>query len=365
MVNQVDSTLTVEVTYQGVGWVGFGVSRDGLMPGSEVVIAMPDQAQGASNPGKYNISGRNQGAIVLSGQQTLTDASFEQSGGVTILRFTKALAEDGELEISATGPNTFVYAVGSSNTFGYHLSRGSITLDSLLQCLEVGQAPDPDEDSTPNVSAGDSEPPNKSLWIAHGILMFIAWGILLPIGIGCSMVRRLVPGNGMWFQIHRICNGTAFLLMTAGFGIAVHNVNEAGTEHFSESRHRTIGLIIYVFSFVQVLGGIFRPHLPHAHPPKEVEPDVEADDAKTSPPQAPEAPKKSIQRVAFEVGHRTFGFGLLGLSWYNLYLGIVAIVALYGSYYDKSAAMWGVIGGISGLILVLFVYTKAVPEKKD
>jgi hypothetical protein len=336
------------------------------MPGAEVVIAMPDQAQGASNPGKYNIGARTQEAIVLSGQQTLENASFEQSGGTTVLRFTKPLAESGELAISATGPNTFVFALGSSNTFGYHKTRGSVKVDSLLQCLEAGQAADPNENSTPNVSAGSSEPPNKSLWIAHGILMFISWGILLPIGIGCSIVRRLVPGNGTWFQVHRICNGTAFLLMTAGFGIAVHNVNEAGTEHFSEVRHRTIGLVIYVLSFVQVLGGIFRPHLPHAQPPKEVEPDVEADDAdKTGPPPAPEAPKKSIQRVVFEVAHRTFGFGLLGLSWYNLYLGIAAIVAFYGSYYDKSAAMWGVIGGISGLILLLFVYTKVVPEKKD
>jgi hypothetical protein len=60
ILNQVDKTLTVEVTYQGEGWVGFGISQDGLMPGSQVVIAKPDEAQGSSNPGKYEISARSQ-----------------------------------------------------------------------------------------------------------------------------------------------------------------------------------------------------------------------------------------------------------------------------------------------------------------
>jgi hypothetical protein len=232
--------------------------------------------------------------------------------------------------------------------------------------LEPGETPTTSDTNGSGVVTNNSEPPNKSLWIAHGILMFISWGILLPIGIGCSLVRRLVPGNGTWFMIHRFFNGSAFLLMTAGFGIAIYNVQDAGNEHFStEVRHRTIGLVIYIFSFLQVVGGIFRPHLPHAQAPKEVEPDVEADDTdKPSPPPEPEAPKKSTKRVIFEVCHRTFGFGLLGLSWYNLYLGIMSLVGFYGSSYDLSDAMWGVIGGISGLIFVLFVYTKVVPEKK-
>jgi DOMON domain len=355
----------VEVTYQGTGWVGFGVSADGQMPGSEVIIAKTDEAQSSSNPGKYSITARQQDAITLSGQQTLVDASFEQTGGTTVLRFTKALAESGELEISADGSNTFVYAVGSSNTFGYHAQRGSFAVASLTQCVVAGQTAPPATDDNGGVVVGDSASavPSQSLWVAHGIMMFISWGILLPIGIGSSIIRRLVPGNGTWFLLHRVANGLAFLLMTAAFGIAVYNVK---ANHFStKSRHKTIGLVIYIFSFLQVLGGIFRPHLPHAQPPKQVEPDVEADNEDDEKPAAvEETPKKSTKRVVFEVLHRTFGFGLLGLSWYQLYLGIGLMVNLYGSSYDLSNAMWGVIGGISGLILVLFVYTKAVPEKK-
>jgi DOMON domain len=362
ILNQVDNTLTVEVTYLGTGWVAFGVSADGQMPGSEVIIAKTDEAQGSSNPGKYSITARQQDAIQLSSQQTLVDASFEQADGTTVLRFTKALAESGELEISADGTNTFVYAVGSSDTFGYHAKRGSFQVNSLTKCVEAGQtaAPVPEGGGVVTGDTNNAPVPSQSLWVAHGIMMFISWGILLPIGIGASVIRRLVPGNGMWFQLHRVANGLAFLLMTAAFGIAVYNVK---VDHFStKNKHKTIGLVIYIFSFLQVLSGIFRPHLPHAQPPKQVEPDVEAEEEVK--PAVEETPKKSTRRVVFEVAHRTFGFGLLGLSWYNLYLGVALMAAFYGPSYDLSDAMWGVIGGISGLILVLFVYTKAVPEKK-
>jgi hypothetical protein len=168
IVNPVDETLTVEITYQGEGWVGFGISQDGLMPGSQVVIAKPGEALGPSNPGKYDISARSQDAIVLSSQQTLIDAEFVQPGdGTTVLRFTKALVESGELEISVDGATTFVFAAGSSNTFGYHGDqRGSVTVEALQQCVEAtpeSETPSPaptrdNETASPTPSVATAPP---------------------------------------------------------------------------------------------------------------------------------------------------------------------------------------------------------------
>lgn len=379
IINPEKGTLTVELTYNGEGWVAFGTSPDGKMIGGQVVIAMPDEAPSATNPGKYNLNQKSDSGIVLSDQQTLINATFEQLNGQTILRYTKLLVESGENAITADASNTFIFAVGSTNTFGYHGGmRGSVSLNLNQVCVTPGEqatgnnnnegnAPDQDDGTSPVVDVGKT--PNKSLWIAHGILMAISWAILLPIGIGFSLLRKLVPGTGVWFKLHAGVNTLAFLLMTAGFAIAVSQTDDGS--HFVDLRHRTIGLVIYILSFLQVVGGIFRPHLPHASAKQAEESDynnpVVTKDLEASNPgdptestAAPDAttaplPPKSTARVVFEWGHRLFGYGLLGLSWYNLYLGILALVALFGSAYDKTAALWGVIGGLSGFILVLYV----------
>ena len=53
-------------------------------------------------------------------QQTLTDTSIEVVNGQTIMKFTKLLVEEGEIEIT-TADNIFLWAHGgSSDQLGYH-----------------------------------------------------------------------------------------------------------------------------------------------------------------------------------------------------------------------------------------------------
>ena len=61
-------------------------------------------------------------------KQTLTDVSIEVTNGQTIMKFTKVMQEDGEIAVGGTG-NTFLYAVGSGTSLGYHRSRKSFDLD--------------------------------------------------------------------------------------------------------------------------------------------------------------------------------------------------------------------------------------------
>jgi Eukaryotic cytochrome b561 len=378
----------VELIYEAEGWISFGSSPQGTMPGGEVVIAKPDEPLSDQNPAKYVMSGRSDAAIALADSQTLLNASYEQSNGQTILRFTKLLSEPGETEILLNGPNTFIFAAGSDNAFGYHgNARGAITLPQLSQCLVIGRAggagavvpkQQNNDDALQNIVVKSEEAPFKTVWIFHGVLMAISWAILLPIGIGCSLVRKLLPGTKVWFQLHMFCNGTAFLLMTAAFGLAVYAVEQSGATHFSSTRHQTIGLAIYVLSFVQVVSGIFRPHLPPQLPSNSTKIMEEGEQAghhqhdleASSPPIKPNPleqqqqdtnttnhpTKKSFARILFELGHRIFGFGLLGLSWYNLYTGILLLTAYYGATYNKIAILWAVIGCVSGLILILYLY---------
>jgi hypothetical protein len=79
------------------------------MVGSYAVIALPDQPVSATNPGKYYMRGETVNTVRLmpTAQQTLTDTSITQNSTHTTMKFTKPLAEAGELAISATAQNTF------------------------------------------------------------------------------------------------------------------------------------------------------------------------------------------------------------------------------------------------------------------
>ena len=61
-------------------------------------------------------------------KQTLTDTSIEIVDGQTILKFTKLMKEDGEIELLVGDENTLLYAYGSSTSLGYHAGRGSFDL---------------------------------------------------------------------------------------------------------------------------------------------------------------------------------------------------------------------------------------------
>lgn len=405
-----------------------------------MVIGKPEEG---GVPRKYYMTGQSGRAIFESPQQTLLDASLTQTDTQTILRFRKLLQEPNERTILTDAPTNFIFAYGRSNTFGYHKARGHRTLPGLNKC----QSPNATENGgaeTDDLLGGnqipamtDQQVKTRNLWVAHGILMALSWAVFLPLGIGCSILRNLIPGRKPWFELHRALNSLAFLLMTAAFGIAVHVVNQnPGAKHFDTNLpHRSIGLAVYVLSFVQAVAGFCRPSLPQdlmlnfTHhgarnrrrssrrsetSTRVVDKDLEAnssDDSQdianttaiTSSHSAPAPttptngrtprpnmkrassiakmtgmwkswsvpsrdvvlPDKSVQRVIFEIGHRLLGYALLGMAWYNCYTGFTGLGLYYGSEYDQSDALWGVIGGICGLTLVLFVYQSLFVKKRE
>jgi Eukaryotic cytochrome b561 len=407
IVNPLEGTITVEFTFQEVGWVSFGTNPNGKMIGGEVVIAKPNEPASSTNPGKYSMSGQSADAVTLMDAQTLLNASWTQGNGTTVLRYTKLLKEEGEIEIFPDGSNTFIFAAGMGNDFADHgLRFGKVKLSSLAQCAVPGQSGENANPMSSNAAsdASDSDSATASLWALHGILMGAAWAILVPIAVGCSLVRSILPVRPGWFQLHMGANTAAFLLQTAAFGVAVYMTSQDNEGHF-QGTHKSVGLAVYLVSFVQVLSGFFRPPLSRPGPPvkfreasdednndhgeqsfpqegpsnnsaqlavgeggrRGAEPEslgsskgyagVGAEDDDTQELPAPRKnPKKRASRLAFEVGHRVVGFGLVGLAWYNCSTGIDAMVAHYGEFYDNTTVLWGVVGTLSGLIALLYAY---------
>lgn len=122
-VNANDGSITVEIISDQPQWLAFGLSKTGEMIGSEAVIGLPDNGGIVE---KYWLGGKSVDAIQLmpSEQQTLIDASITvDEYGQTIMKFTKLLSEEGEIEILSSGgtsSNIFLFASGYGTSLSYH-----------------------------------------------------------------------------------------------------------------------------------------------------------------------------------------------------------------------------------------------------
>ena len=343
LTDSVAETLTVTMVYAGNGWLSFALSDDIFMPNANAVMVFPTGAEGAAE--KWDIGDGRTGSVVTkvtdtTRQQTLTDATYTQNETHTVMTFTKPFVDGSEIPVDLNGNNFFLYAVGSSNSFGTHIKRLGFALDLSATTLD-------------SISSGS--PDTKTLWIVHGILLFIAWSILIPLAVGTAMLRNFLPlPDGMWFQVHRILNSIAVVCTIVGFAIAVHNINEeqgSTAKHFSTVKHHKIGLVIFIFAIIQAITGIFRPHLPR---PVESAPTAHGtDDGNPSSKDPDELPKKSHSRIAFEIQHKLMGTVAMILGWFNVDSGI----GLYSDRFngkDMVAVPWAITGVIVLVTLILY-----------
>lgn len=333
---------TISIVYETpvLAWAGWAVNNNGgFMVGSEAVIGLPDTGEVL----KYRLEAQSVNGVqpVEDAKQTLIDASITQEDGTTILRFTKILVEEGEIPINIVGDNTFLSSWGFSNTLGVHAARGSYLLSGEALVTR-----------------------KQSLWKAHGWLMAIAWGILCPMAIASSVLRRFFPGDGLWFQFHRGLNVSVVLFTVVGFIIAVVALNQdtpdgAAANHFSSefaNGHRLFGLIIFILALMQALGGILRPHLPS-------NPNKASDEENGTPEEAPKP--KSIYRKMWELLHKGMGIGILGFSWYQVQLGIKTYGNIFnaGDYGAALPVFWATIGTLGTIIAGGYVLKVVAPQK--
>jgi len=318
-------SITVTYTAPVTAWVAVGASESGLMVGSDAVIGIP--ATGEIK--KYSLSAKSlEGVSVMPDEkQTLVNAAITQANGMTTLTYTKILVEDGEIPINRDGDNIFIAAHGSSNAFGFHSATGAFTL------------------------SGEVIERDDSLWVIHGLLAFIAWGVLCPLAILAGLFRKYIPGQGVWFIIHRTLQGLVLILTIASVAVAIVALNEEtpanlSANHFSTDfvdGHRLIGLVVLIVAVVQGANGIFRPHLP----PKP----EESETAETPSTQPAE---KSGTRKFWEVLHRLLGVGLLALTWYQIYLGIFWYNEIFNDGDSESSltVFYAIIGVLGGFIFI-------------
>jgi hypothetical protein len=223
-----------------------------------------------------------------------------------------------------------------------------------------------DDDNVWNGQEFESETSsNRKLWIAHGATAATAWGILVPLAIGSSLIRKIFEiglPKGFWFQLHRGLNALAAILTIVSFSIAVYIFNKKGEdEHFTEETHHTVGLVIFILTLLQALNGLFRPHLPHTvkHVVDKGDDNVAEDEIQERALEKEPTPvvvaKKSSARIVWEIGHRIMAISLLAMTWWQVQTGLELFLDHFEDATNLSPVFFGVAGGICAASLILFM----------
>lgn len=159
--------------------------------------------------------------------------------------------------------------------------------------------------------------PGDDGWrVAHGVLMTLSWGILLPLGV---TIARFARGQGpIWFKLHRAIQVTGLLLAAGAFVCAVLMVQVA---KFSALPHATLGIAITAMGLQQPLNAYFRPH------------------------KVPGQPKSRL-RLGWELLHKNVGRAVCLLGIANPFQGLRFLgvgpfaVALYSVWLGALALFW-------------------------
>eukprot|EP00980_Cylindrotheca_fusiformis_P022225 scaffold9132_cov98-Cylindrotheca_fusiformis.AAC.2 len=270
MVDYDQGTFTMKLVYQGLSWIGIGFENDGR-PGKPNFAVIGRDLEGTTSVRKYVLNTANvdgSGVVQMpQGSQTLSNASFTQENGVSTLLFTKPLNEDYDVPAQVVNnQTTWVYAVGLPDNAwaGRHTIFGRFNL-ALTPCFQYEW-----EITNPSVQGGlidenarnskdnFEERPYKILWILHGAVLVVAWGILCPLAIAFAFLKNKTR---TWFKYHQAINNATLLLTCIGILLAViATYLDDGADHLATD-HSWFGVGVFAAILVLILVAFVTPSL--------------------------------------------------------------------------------------------------------
>jgi hypothetical protein len=273
----------------GPTWFAFGFNDRAAMSGGDVVVFEPGKAAG-SQLNQYAITSRASSGVsmVAAAAQKLSGViATPGAGGAMTVEWTRPLAAGsyaGARAIPASGATYVLFAVGmrSQLTIGMHADEdaGSGQLD-----LSTG--------------AFTASASRTAIIVAHGVVMFLAWGLLAPAGVLVArFTKHVQPADGpsaFWFTTHRIVQVTSMVLSVVGLVLAI--VMVAPGPHFAEAHH-IIGVVVVALGLLQPVNACCRPA------------------------KMPGKKRQSLGRTAWEWLHKGSGYAALLLAVVTVFLGL-------------------------------------------
>jgi len=234
------SVIELAISVQATGWVGFGPSKLGGMVGSDVMFGSVDDNTGVVNvddkillaqqlgcPGVCSDTDPNVG-----GTYDILAFNGNQGNGTTQIKWRRKLVTGDtiadldiimgqQMVVYAWNPTLDIVTKHADNTkfsASLNFATGGISILNII--------------------------PNQ---IAHGFLMFFCWAVFIPFG---SIVARYLKKYSWWFNVHRLVNSFAMMLLVIAFILAV----DFQSTHFN-TIHPILGLIVVTLGLSQPVIG--------------------------------------------------------------------------------------------------------------
>jgi hypothetical protein len=159
-----------------------------------------------------------------------------------------------------------------------------------------------------------------AMYAWHGRLMVLAWTVLLPLGIIVARFFKVTPAqrwpdlldNKRWWHAHLSLQISGVLCMSLALGLVWF---KTGRTAFGQSTHATLGWLVVVMGWIQLLGGYFRG--------SKGGPAIAQNGAfDLSRTQRGDHYDMTRRRLAFEWMHKIGGYGALLLSLLVTALGL-------------------------------------------
>lgn len=237
------------------------------MRDSHGVIGFPGRSR--DQAAEYVINGYSKSNVRPSAEQTLLKKQVAKSeDGTMVLFFERPLDHPSkQMRIHTNGVQKIIWAYSDSPKLGMHKRDGSMR----VQLSKTGNS----RQTMPRRRKS-----SHSMVKAHGILMWLSFGVLFPVGV---LLAKLMPRDGdkpYWLILHRLIQLLAAVLVLISFGLIIANKLKKKFGHF-QTTHAIMGLIVIVVSLLQILLAFVRPS-----------PD-------------------SNRRRMWKIGHFVFGYGTL------------------------------------------------------
>ncbi|KAE8223386.1 hypothetical protein CF319_g3577 [Tilletia indica] len=262
--DQASSVSYTAVTSGKVGWVGVG--QGDRMAGANMMVGWPQP------DGTVVLSQRSTTSHMPPTTATLTNAfvpdqaASTTNASMTIFRWTFPVSAG-----FASGSTSHIFAISPTSPnspdpsapIGKHNRHGIFDLDFTKATTSADvPASVPFSAGTFGTKSGSSGSIPKMrdlsvmstrLFLAHMIVMSIAWMGLVPAGILIGRYGRTLLPNS-WFKVHRAVQTSAVLFIVAGFALGVSAVKKDGLPHF-DNTHKRLGLAMFILVLIQASWG--------------------------------------------------------------------------------------------------------------
>ena len=167
----------------------------------------------------------------------------------------------------------------------------------LIESAALGSCVPLDSDAVQDVSVAMAEQAanRQRMVLIHGLLMVVAWALVMPSAAMLPRCWRHALSKGAWFKLHRGLMLAAVALALGGFIVIVVFRRQQQGEHFTGG-HALHGLVLTVVMALQPLNAFLRPHKPNEQPTTYC------------------ATRAHAMRTAWRVLHAALGIILLGLA---------------------------------------------------